>query len=484
MIHLLILAVHLLATIAKLVRPGGVRAVVAESLLLKHQLLISSRARRRAPNLNSFDRFLLGLGSLFVPPSRIPKLAVILKPRTLFRFHEALKKCKYRWLFSSGGHRRPGPQGPSKELIDAIVEIKRRNPRVGCPRIAQQLAHAFGIDINKDIVRRVLAKHYRPEAGTDGPSWLSFIGHVKDSLWSVDLFRCESILLRSHWVMVVMDVFTRRIIGFGVERADLCGVSVCRMFNQIIAGKSLPRHLSSDHDPLFRFHRWLANLRILEVEEIKSIPSVPVSHPFVERLIGTVRREFLDHVLIWNAIDLERKLDEFRIYYNENRVHQSLSGSTPRERSGEPPPAHAVLDHYAWRHHCRGLFQMPIAAFPWDTVPKYLIRDNDRAFGGAFKARIRAMGIRDRPTSFRSPWQNGYVERLIGSIRRECTDHLIVFNAEHLRRILAKYVAYYNDVRTHVSLGKDAPCTRAIERFGDVVAHSILGGLHHRYARI
>ena len=123
-------------------------------------------------------------------------------------------------------------------------------------------------------------------------------------------------------------------------------------------------------------------------------------------------------------------------------------------------------------------------AFPWDTAPKYLIRDNDRAFGGVFKARIRAMGIRDRPTSFRSPWQNGYVERLIGSIRRECTDHLIVFNAEHLRRILAKYVAYYNDVRTHVSLGKDAPYTRAIERFGDVVAHPILGGLHHRYARI
>ena len=113
---------------------------------------------------------------------------------------------------------------------------------------------------------------------------------------------------------------------------------------------------------LFRFHRWLANLRILEVEEIKSIPNVPVSHPFVERLIGTVRRELLDHVLIWNAIDLERKLEEFRIYYNENRVHQSLSGSTPGERSGEPPPTHAVLDHYAWRHHCRGLFQMPIAA--------------------------------------------------------------------------------------------------------------------------
>jgi len=123
-------------------------------------------------------------------------------------------------------------------------------------------------------------------------------------------------------------------------------------------------------------------------------------------------------------------------------------------------------------------------AFSWDSAPKYLIRDNDRAFGVAFKARVRAMGIRDRPTSFRSPWQNGYAERLIGSIRRECTDHLIVLNAEHLRRILAKYAAYYNEIRTHVSLGKNAPCTRAIERFGDIVAHPILGGLHHRYARI
>jgi hypothetical protein len=122
-------------------------------------------------------------------------------------------------------------------------------------------------------------------------------------------------------------------------------------------------------------------------------------------------------------------------------------------------------------------------AFPWDTTLKYFIRDNDRAFGWAFKARIRAMGIRDRPTSFRAPWQNGYVERLIGSIRRECTDHLIVVNAEHLRRILAKYATYYNKMRTHVSLGKDAPCTRPIERFGDIVALSILGGLHHRYAR-
>ena len=133
-------------------------------------------------------------------------------------------------------------------------------PALAVPASHRRLRTTFGIDIDKDIVRRVLAKHYRPEAGTDGPSWLSFIGHMKDSLWSVDLFRCELILLRSHWVMVVMDVFTRRIIGFGVEQADPCGASICRMFNQIIAGKPLPRHLSSDHDPLFKFHRWRRQL--------------------------------------------------------------------------------------------------------------------------------------------------------------------------------------------------------------------------------
>ncbi len=94
-------------------------------------------------------------------------------------------------------------------LIAAIVELKRSNPKFGCVRIAQQISHAFGVDLDKDVVRRVLAKHYRPAPSSDGPSWLSFIAQCKDSLWSVDLFRCESILLRSHLVMVVMDVFTR-----------------------------------------------------------------------------------------------------------------------------------------------------------------------------------------------------------------------------------------------------------------------------------
>jgi transposase InsO family protein len=153
-----------------------------------------------------------------------------------------------------------------------------------------------------------------------------------------------------------MDVFTRRLIGLGIQHADLDGGSVCRMFYHAIAGQPLPKYLSSDHDPLFRFHRWLANLRVLEIEELKSVPYVPVSHPFVERLIGTIRREYLDRVLFWNAFDLTRKLEAFRCYYNEQRVHRSLGGTTPAQRAGASATAPAKLDHYGWRQHCRGLF--------------------------------------------------------------------------------------------------------------------------------
>ena len=300
---LLLLAIHLLVTLAKLLGPGGTRQVAAESLLLKHQLLISNRSRQRAANLTMLDRLVLGLTTLFVSPHRIPKLSAILKPATLFEFHKALVHRKYRLLFSpSRRKRKPGPKGPSTQLIAAIVEMKRRNPKFGCVRIAQQINYAFGIKIDKDVVRRVLATHCRPEPGADGPSWLTLIAHAKDSVWSVDLFRVESILLRSHWVMLVMDVFTRRIIGFGIAPTSIDGMSVCRMFNCATAGQPKPKYLSTDHDPLFRFHRWLANLRMLEIEEIKSVPSAPVSHPFVG-LIGTIRREYFDRVFFWNAAD-------------------------------------------------------------------------------------------------------------------------------------------------------------------------------------
>ena len=123
-------------------------------------------------------------------------------------------------------------------------------------------------------------------------------------------------------------------------------------------------------------------------------------------------------------------------------------------------------------------------AFPWDGAPRYMIRDRDRIYGAVVTRRLRAMGIRDKPIAPASPWQNGYAERLIGSIRRECVDHIIVLGEEHLRRILKNYAAYYNSVRTHRSLHKDAPMYRPVQRSGAISSQDILGGLHHQYVRI
>src|SRR5258708_9032707 len=296
----LVLMAHLIVTTIRTVTPGGARAVIAESLLLKHQLLILNRPRKKAPKLRALDRILLGLGAMLVSPRRILNLAVAVRPSTLSRFHRALVRRKYQWLFSGKPRRRPGPKGPSQELIAAILEIKRLNPRFGCPRIAQQISHAFGLEIDKDVVRRILARHPLPKSGGKGPSWLCVIAETRDSLWSVDLFRCESILLKSFWGMVVLDVFTRRIVGFGVEPSHIDGVSVCRMFNQARSGQPLPKRLSSDHDPLFRFHRWRANLRVLDIEELKSVPFLPRSHPFIERLVRTLRPADVRQAFFWD----------------------------------------------------------------------------------------------------------------------------------------------------------------------------------------
>ena len=172
---------------------------------MRHQVLILNRGRKRAPNLRASDRIIAGLCTLLMRPARVVRSAVALKTSTLLHFHKMLIKRKYRLLFSPKRVRRPGPKGPTKELIDAVIEMKRRNVIWGCKRIAQQIALAFGVDIDKDVVRRILAIHFHPEAGSGGPSWLSFIGHAKDSLWSLDLFRCESAIVPSYWVLVVMD---------------------------------------------------------------------------------------------------------------------------------------------------------------------------------------------------------------------------------------------------------------------------------------
>lgn len=234
-----ILFVHMIVTLARLARPGGLRSVVAESVLLRHQLLILNRGRKHAPNLCAADRIIAGLCTLFVRPTRILRAAIGLRSSTLLHLHNVLKKRKYRMLFSRPGARRPGPKSPNQELIDAVVAMKQRNPRWGCPRIA--------------------------------------------------------------------------------------------------------------------------HLRILEVTEIKTVPYVPLSHPFVERLIGTLRREYLDRTLFWTTVDLYAKLAEFRKYYNGHRTHAGLEGGLPEP--GADGSASAIdFESYRWRRHCRGLFQTPIAA--------------------------------------------------------------------------------------------------------------------------
>jgi putative transposase len=193
----IVLLVHLLTGLALLWGTGGTRAVLAENILLKQPLLVLQRSRRRALNLHIADRLLFGFCSQFLSPRRLIRTAIILKPATLLRFHRGFRDFKYRFLSSSGPKKKPGPSGPSPALIRAICELKRRNPRFGCPKIAQHVAKTFGVDIDKDVVHRVLAAHYRLERPDNEPSWLTLLGHTKDSLWSLDMFRTESILLRS-----------------------------------------------------------------------------------------------------------------------------------------------------------------------------------------------------------------------------------------------------------------------------------------------
>src|SRR5215471_3809390 len=186
------LFLYAIVTIIRLGKPSGLRRVVGGSVLMRHQLLILNRGRKRAPDLRSSDRIVADLCTLLMRPIRVLRSAIVLKPATLLNFHQMLVQQKYRLLFSPKRVRKLGPKGPTKELIDAVVEMQRRHQTWGYQRIAQQIAFAFGVAIDKDVVRRILTIHFHPEAGSGGPSWLSFMGHAKDSLWSLDLSMANS----------------------------------------------------------------------------------------------------------------------------------------------------------------------------------------------------------------------------------------------------------------------------------------------------
>ena len=161
--------------------------------------------------------------------------------------------------------------------------------------------------------------------------------------------------------MIVMDQYTRKIINFSaLETNALTGANICMMFNKIMRDIPPPKRISSDHDPLFCYFQWKANLRIYGIEEIKTIPFTPISHPFIERVIGTTRREYLDHTLFTNARDLETKLEQFQAYYNEYRHHFTLQ-NTPAQIAREATKKIANFNSFRWEKFCKGLFQVPCA---------------------------------------------------------------------------------------------------------------------------
>ncbi len=213
------LILDIITMLIRLISRGGVRPLMVENLALHQQLIVMNRHQKRSPKLTSFDRVVFGLLSMLIQPARLAKVAIVLKPSALLKFHQALVKRKYRDLFSAKTRQKPGLKGPDQAIINAILEMKRHNPRFGYRRIAMQIALAFGIEMDKDTVRRVLNRANKHPSGSEGPSWLTFIGHAAadaglsgainhafmweaqrcQATFSIDLNR-KSLIFRTHGI--------------------------------------------------------------------------------------------------------------------------------------------------------------------------------------------------------------------------------------------------------------------------------------------
>lgn len=348
--------------LCRLARPDGAKSIISENLILKQQLQVLARSRQRCPPLLTRDRIVFAFCSMFLTPKRIHRASIAVASSTILRFHKSLVKRKYSRLFGQKRRQKtPGPKGPSKKLIQFIVEMKEKNPGYGCPKIALLASNVLETTINESLVRRILKKHYKPQPG-GGPSWLIPIGFAPNQLWSVDLFRVESIFLQSYWILLVMDQYTRRIIGFSVHKGNVSGGSLCFMFNKIVVDKAPPKHLSSDNDPLFKYWLWQANLEHFGIDEIKTVPYCPWSHPFIERKIGSCRREFFDRALVYSKFDIESKFSSYVDYFNKYRVHSAHGGLTPNEKNGRRDLEKVDVENYGWKSTCGGMYHTPMAA--------------------------------------------------------------------------------------------------------------------------
>lgn len=343
-----------------LLRPGGTRHLVAELISLKAQLIVTRRKISQAPSLTPLQKLVFAFCSFFMSSKTLLRSSIVVKPSTILKFHRWLVKRKYSKLYRNHS-RKMGRPPISKELTALILQIKTNNASFGCPQIVALIQDRTGIMVSEETVGRTLMKFYRGTSG-GGPSWLSFLGSQADSLWSIDLFCAESIFLKTYWIMVVMDQWSRKIIGFAVTKGQVTGEELCQMFNLIVPPNALPKRISHDHDPLFRFHQWTRNMDILGIEEIWTVPFVPISHPYVERLNETVRKELLDRILFYGEGDLLRKLGQYQDYFNKARVHSGIDGEVPGFRYSSQKPITISPKDLQWKHYCNGLFSVPIAA--------------------------------------------------------------------------------------------------------------------------
>ena len=333
----------LLATLSSIFRSRA--ALGLENLALRHQIGVLQRSARKRPKLTSGDRL------LWICLSRLWRdwrsALAIVKPETVVAWHRAGFRLFWTWKVRRG---QPGRPVISREVRDLIRKMCRENPGWGAPRIHGELLK-LGIDIGESSVSKYMVRCRKPPSQT----WRTFLENHAQQLVSIDFFTVPTIRFQVLYVFLVLAHDRRRILHFNVT-----------------------------------------------------------AHPTAE----------------W-------------------------TGQQLRE------------------------------AFPFDQLPRYLLRDRDAIFGNDFREQVRDMGICEVLSAPRSPWQRAYVERVIGSIRRECLDHVIVFHENSLRRTLNSYFDYYHRSRTHLSLGKDSPEPRAIQppEMGSVVAVPQVGGLHHRYER-
>ncbi len=320
------------------------QSLLQENAALRHQIEVLRRNSTK-PALRWRDRAFWDVLSCIWPGWR--STLYIVQPETVIRWHRQGFRFYWRW---KSRPRRPGRPRIAREIRNLIRELSLANPTWGAPRIHGELLK-LGIDLHQDTVSSYMVRPQKPPSQT----WRTFLANHAQDIASIDFFTVPTATFRVLYVFLVLDNARRRILHFGVTQS----------------------------------------------------PSA------------------------------------------------------------------------AWTG------QQVVEAFPWETAPRYLLRDRDGKFGEDFERRVRSLDLKQVLTAPRSPWQNPYVERVIGSIRRECLDHVIVFDERHLRRILREYIDYYHRDRTHLGLGKDCPEPRDVEppEIGPITSRAILGGLHHRYYR-